>query len=217
MTAPPCIAHVGKLGIARCHPSWRVRPLSLRSASPAGVCPPLPLAWQVTPVGAPWAPTKDVRRDPVGVPRLVCGLDDLAQRQSAGIGQAGQCAPGSRVVTHHHVQRHVDELRGVRPEHVFFLGRGRVVQRFHPAQGVGQQQREEPVQVRFPVLVPGLLVIWLLRPQAFAQLALLASSCHCKVFTFQTAVTHKRRLAISLEALDTAASLGHTSVGNLSL
>ena len=128
---------------------------------------------------------------------IVRGLDDLAQRQgglpeaahpvcpllgvplqepceSAGMGQAGRGAPGSRVVAHDHVQWHEDELRGVRPEHVFLLGQGRFVQRLDPAQGVGQQQREQPVQVRLPVLVPGLLVVRLLRPQAFSKLALLA-------------------------------------------
>ena len=77
----------------------------------------------------------------MGVPCFARGLDDLAQRQgglpetahpvcpllgvplqepckSAGMGQAGRGAPGSCVVAHDHV----DELRGVRPKHVFLLG-----------------------------------------------------------------------------------------------
>ena len=56
--------------LARCHLSWRVRPLSPRSASPTGVCSPVLPAWQVTPAGAPWSAPRNSRQGPSGHPVL---------------------------------------------------------------------------------------------------------------------------------------------------
>ena len=124
MTAPPCIADVGKLAAL---PAIGFPSGALAAGLAGDACGRSLVGAERFPVGTQW-----------GVPCLVCGLDDLAQRQgglpesahpvcpllgvpllepcqSAGIGQAGRCASGSRVVTHHHVQWHGDELRGVRP------------------------------------------------------------------------------------------------------